>query len=93
MRINRLRLDGLGLPTGIEPSRPEAARREPADSVGERPLHTPSPELVQWVRRAGREPEIRPAAVSRASERLAAGDYLTHASAEETAQAMLEAGV
>lgn len=53
--------------------------------------YAPSAELVQLIELAKGQPEIRPEAVAAAMERMQQGFFATQSSAEQTADALLQA--
>jgi hypothetical protein len=92
MRIDKLRLTGVGLGQPAEVVHSDPVRREAASPAAtDANVHVPSSELAQWSALATQEPEVRDEAVARASERLAAGEYGTLVCAERTACAILKA--
>lgn len=94
MRINNTYLSGLTV-SWVEgpPLQPRGPRRtgKPGDAAQELGAHLPSPELVHWTTLAAGEPEIRAELLKTVVERLAQRFYLTPASAEQTAEAMIQA--
>jgi len=93
MRINNLYLSYLPISPAEGQSAGETAGKDnaPASPVVGSSSHTLSPELLRLIGLAQSQPEVRPEVVEQARNNLAQGVYATPASAEQTAQAILNA--
>jgi hypothetical protein len=95
MRINSNRSQPVPLP-GADAAAQATTTSAAGDSTAERPVsqvdgYAPSAELVQLTALAQQQPETRADVVRAVTARVAQGYYLTRASAEQTAQAILSA--
>jgi DNA-binding transcriptional regulator YdaS (Cro superfamily) len=64
---------------------------EPAGSqTSDASVHTPAPELAQWVSLVRQAPDTRADAIQKAAARVASGEYLTPSSAQKVAQAIMD---
>lgn len=94
MRINNTYLSGLTVSWVEAPtSQPRGPRRaaRPGEPDADLSSHIPSSEVVHWTTLAAGEPEIRSELLKTILERIAQRFYLTAASAEQTAEAILHA--
>jgi hypothetical protein len=90
MQINNLYLNSLILgKAGEAAGAEEVERRRKQRATVEVSRHTPSADLIRWLALVQQQPEIRLEVLDRVAQRLAAGLYLTHNSARQTAEAML----
>jgi anti-sigma28 factor (negative regulator of flagellin synthesis) len=92
MQINNYLTDPqVGGPQRTQPAAVPARRSgSAATPVRESAAHTPDPELAQWVARAGQAEDLRHDVVAEVAGRIASGEYLTQATAERVADAMLK---
>jgi len=90
MQINNLYLNSLILgKAGEAAGAEEVDRRRKQRAAVEVSRHTPSADLVRWLALVHQQSEIRLEILDRVAQRLAAGFYLTHSSALQTAEALL----
>ena len=90
MQINNYYLS----PLGIGPMEGQPNVDSPGNSGGpdlQNPAHTLSPELTRLIQLVDGEPEVRADVIKVVQDRLAQGVYSLPASAEQTAQAILQA--
>ena len=90
MQINNYYLS----PLGIGQTEGQPVVDSPGNSGGpdlQSQAHSLSPELTRLIQLVGQEPEVRADVVKTVQDRLAQGIYLLPASAQQTAQAILQA--